>query len=82
MLVKTLLFNDRKRRKKKNILLACIKQRKKVVTDLVNGEQMYKDRRQEKHGRYRKFEYILLSKVNIECPEKPKVIFRKLQPKI
>ena len=43
---------------------------------------MYKDRRKEKHGRYRKCEYILLSKVNIECPEKPKVIFRKLQPKI
>ena len=55
MLVKALLFNDGKRKKKKKTLCWPVLNRgKKVVTDLGNGEQMYTDRAKEKHGRYRK----------------------------
>lgn len=41
MLVKALLFNDRKGKKK--TLLARIKE-EKIVTDLVDGKQKYKNR--------------------------------------
>lgn len=49
-----MLFNDG--RKKKTLCWPVLNRGKKVVTDLVNGEQTYKDRAKEKHGRYRKCE--------------------------